>query len=44
MCFQDVKQFRKALHSYHIVQMRDFNNLRNDLDRVRVVYDLILFE
>lgn len=44
MCFQDVKQFRKALHSYHIVQMRDFNNLRNDPDQVRVVCDLIPLE
>ncbi|KAK1646972.1 hypothetical protein QYE76_064777 [Lolium multiflorum] len=36
LCFTDVYQFRRALRTYHIAQLRNFQYWRNDSDRIIV--------
>ncbi|KAM0849442.1 hypothetical protein ACQ4PT_053734 [Festuca glaucescens] len=37
LCFTDVYQFRRALRTYHIAQLRNFEYWRNDSDRIIVL-------
>jgi hypothetical protein len=37
LCFTDVYQFRRALRTYHIAQLRNFQYWRNDSDRIIVL-------
>ncbi|KAK1650008.1 hypothetical protein QYE76_067813 [Lolium multiflorum] len=37
LCFTDVYQFRRALRTYHIAQLRNFQYWRNDSDKIIVL-------